>query len=47
MLIEEINNEVVDVDMPTVFNMNDVVDSAKGGQTTLLEQLHQAINNND
>lgn len=42
LLIEEINNEVVDVDNPTVFNMNDVVDSAKGGQTTLLEQLHQA-----
>ena len=42
MLVEEINNEVVDVDMPTVFNMNDVVDTAKSGNSTLIEQLHQA-----
>ena len=42
LLIEEINNEVVDVKDPTLFNMNDVVVSAKNGNSTLLKQLHQA-----
>ena len=42
MLIEEINNEVVDTYNPTVFNMNNVVDTAKNGNSTLLKQLYQA-----
>ncbi len=42
LVIEELNNEVVANEDPTTFTMNTVVDSAKSGDSTLLEQLHQA-----
>ena len=42
LVIEELNNEVVANEDPTIFTMNTVVDSAKSGDSTLLEQLHQA-----
>ena len=42
LVIEELNNEAVVNENPTTFNMNDVVDTAKSGNSTLLEQLHQA-----
>ena len=42
LVIEELNNEVVANEDPTTFTINTVVDSAKSGDSTLLEQLHQA-----
>ena len=42
LMIEELNNEPVENENPTLFNMNNVVDNAKSGDTALIEQLYQA-----